>query len=83
MEQNKAVCRNPDCQYEQPFSDASFCEKCGTRLKNICFAKVLNEKGFEQVCRTLNSDNAHFCRLCGNDLSANFPKGYFKKAAQS
>lgn len=83
MEKKRLVCRNPECQYEQPFADANFCERCGTRMKNICFAKIMNEKGFEQVCKTLNSDDARFCRNCGNDLSANFPQGYFDRAGQS
>ena len=78
-ETKKVVCRNPQCQYEQPFSDAQFCERCGTRLKNICFAKVLNEKGFEQVCRTHNSEDARFCRICGTSLATNFPKDFFEQ----
>lgn len=79
MVEKKLACRNPECQYEQPFSDANFCERCGTRIKNLCQAQVIDERGFKQVCATLNSNDAHYCRKCGNSLEGNFPKGYFER----
>ncbi len=78
-DEKKLICKNPECVREQPFPDANYCERCGTPLRNKCHAQVIDERGFKQVCGVLNSDDARFCRKCGNSLEANFPKGFFEK----
>src|SRR6202048_641066 len=46
------------CNYDNP-SDALFCMRCGTKLKNRCCS-----------CNTVNPADAKFCRKCGGALGA-------------